>query len=258
VVVEYIPSVDVFSTPMHSWNGSSLNAPTDSFAYYVEGADDASQRGATVTIVINVVNVNDETNVTCATSTVEAANSEIVQLEGFMLNDVDRGVDIVRAAVRANHGYMTLNQAYVHLLDFTSSEYCFAQQGWYCVGDGRDDTSMVFLGTPHDIQLALNGLQYVGTSNFDSIIDVFVYDGADGQCISSGKFIATSIRDACFVHNCKISVPYKSPESGLGGRGGASGSNNSTIATMIWGGVLTILIAFIFRCCCLQFEWRRK
>jgi len=236
-------------------------------------ADGAQSLPATQTVTVK--NVNDPTalaftvaagagaaplQVYAVNGPSDAANPSVLTITGFAVSDPDLGVDPVKAVVTSSRGLVTLNPAHTAALDFNSQKYCLAGPSsarWTCRGDGTNDATMVFLGTPADVARALNGLTYLSVHpHTTDLLNVTLYDGAGGACLDNAQLGPGSVRVGCFV--ATVSVPV----TVLGYAGVAAGRAPTATATAsltalpvqvnVLGGLLCGVLALLTCKCC----WR--
>ena len=230
IMVKYMGNKNYFNYPSVMWNGSALpTSAYDSFSYYAR--TDNFIQSSVETQFISVQNVNDPTEITfaypdnadrfIAYSSTPSGDDELfftssIVISGFTLVDVDLNVDIIKAEVLVNNGFVTLNQDYIHLLDFQSSKYCVAGRRWGCLGSGFTDDRMIFVGMPCDIENALNGLTYQ-TNLFSTkdVINVTLYDGVTGLCFDSSQLSSGSIHNGCLITSVVVAVEISSNSNGL-------------------------------------------
>jgi hypothetical protein len=160
-------------------------------------------------------NANNDSNVE------SPIKSYVIMDSSFTLTDLDRGTDIIHVRVSSTNslGLLTLNPLHVQGVDFNSETYCSSNVGvslWTCEGDGYNDRVMSFVGTPENVSLALNGMQYVSThKHHTDCVNITLYDGvgnSDG-CFSERQFnlhkpeeYLSSYRDECFVREVSVQV----------------------------------------------------
>ncbi len=229
-MVKYIGNKNYFNVPNKMWNGSALsNSDYDSFSFYAR-TDDNILSG-TETQFISVQNVNDPTEISIvypgntdkfvAHSTSPSGDDELfisssIIISGFAIVDVDLNVDIIKVEVLANNGFVTLNQKFIHLLDFQSSEYCIAGQRWTCLGSGFTDSHMIFVGMPCDIENALNGLTYqTNLASIQDDITITLYDGVTGMCFDNSQLSSESVHKGCLITSLVVKVEILSNSNGL-------------------------------------------
>ena len=254
----YSATKGYFTTPAVSWNGSIIlsSGPIsrDNFVYAVFSEDGAVS--ANVTHFVEVQNHNDATEVSFHTDspifvrpmTYMEGNTKAI-ISGFTLEDPDHDVDMVRAVLVSSQGAkITLNNAYIDDLDFTSAEFCRAQTRWQCKGSGYYEDEMGFLGTPTQVSLALNGLQYqISHANVVDSVTLSIYDGAGGECLDD-RGQSASIRDGCLMRNVTFYVNVLGYDSGTDDsifREGQAASHFQA-AYIIMG------IVFVCLCLCLR------
>jgi hypothetical protein len=231
VPVTYRPDANYFNVPNQTWSGAPLDdtAKLDEFSYVVVDAAAPTYRSVPAVVKIRVTNLNDATAPVCPTGPfiVNATDTKVstdddgmpsadrVYISGFVLDDLDRQVDLVRVNITAQHGILTLNKQHREDVDFFSN-MCYTSTSWYCVGSGVNDMSMVFIGTPAAVSGALNGLRYQSyESNITDSITLTVYDGADAQqgdndqCISASYLDSQSIRTTCMIASCTVAVSVR-------------------------------------------------
>ncbi len=216
ITLGYTAPSGFFTTPAVSWNSSIISSAgalsRDSFVYSVFSEDGAIS--ANVTHFVEVQNRNDATEVSFHVDspifvrpmTYTRGNTKAI-ISGFTLVDPDHDVDIVRAVLVSSEGArLTLNSIYLPDLDFTSAEFCQAQTRWQCKGSGYYEDEMSFLGTPTQVSLALNGLQYqINRANLVDNVTLSIYDGAGGGCLDD-RGQSASVRIGCFERNLTFSV----------------------------------------------------
>jgi hypothetical protein len=229
VEIIYRPHPTYFNAPTTTWNGSTLNdTDLDFFSYHVRVGDANTLRSADTVEELFVTNVNNRTSLRCPTQlyTVSAIGTlasgnetaldllDRVYIAGFGVDDVDRQVDLIRATVSANYGFVSLNQNFLSGLDFNSATFCLGDAEWRCSGSGTSDDFMTFVGTPADIAVALEGMRYQSyAADVDDVILVQLYDGAGDQCIPSNKFKTASVRKSCLTASCSIAVKVAAASS---------------------------------------------
>ena len=134
-----------------------------------------------------------------------------ITLTGFHITDHDLGVSPVRMQINtSNIGEFQLNPTYVDLLDFNSHSYCFAQVYWKCHGSGQGASQYLeFVGLPHNIEKAINGMVYRTYDNrksVDSNITFTIYDGIGDQCFNGNQLKDGSVYNGCYTTQFTLSV----------------------------------------------------
>ena len=219
-VVKYIGNKNYFNVPNKMWNGSALPSNYDSFSFYARTDDNILSR--TEIQFISVQNVNDPTEISIvypgnsdkfvAHSTSPSGDDELfisssIIISGFTIVDVDLNVDIIKVEILVNSGFVTLNQKYIHLLDFQSSDYCIAGQRWTCLGSGFTNSHMIFVGMPCDIENALNGLTYqTNLASAQDDITITLYDGVAGMCFDRSQLSSESVHNNCLITSVVVKV----------------------------------------------------
>lgn len=143
-------------------------------------------------------NINQIIGLNFGTNNKKNAKYSIINLEGFELVDVDKGVDFVLVEIYTKfRAKISLNSKYIHLADFNSyllcAEYDFESsiinndsfifyddsrvltfkvkesnpsrklKGENCIGDGFLDFRLKFVTTPDSLVKLLNGMSYIHT-----------------------------------------------------------------------------------------------
>lgn len=187
--VNYIGNKFFFTVPATSWNGTSLDSHLDGFDYVVFSESGAESTSATQ--FVTVLNVNDPTDLgykrnsdgflsvhQYGMSPSSESFPTIIVLEGFSLLEFDKNVDVIRAHIEStNGGELSLNNQFLSFVDFSTHDYCFANGGIDCVGDGRLNDRMIFVGTPLAIDLVLNGMTYQNKKSGVDYVNITIYDG---------------------------------------------------------------------------------
>ncbi|CAM9198025.1 unnamed protein product, partial [Discosporangium mesarthrocarpum] len=214
--VIYRPDRDFFNSPYTTYqDGESENE----MRFFVEEKNNSGHHSAEGVQYLEVTNTNDPTWLSCpiqqynveaiGATTYDTAGeltmSDRVYLSGFTVDDPDQGIDVIKVSVAADHGLLSLNPTHVHKLDFNSFTYCL-QNNWGCQGSGSGDKSLVFIGEPDDVELALNGMKYQ-TYNSGVIDHVMftIYDGDYGDQCSMGDTNISS-NSSCWQVSCSINI----------------------------------------------------
>ncbi len=185
-----------FTYPSTTWNGTKLAVSQELFTYRMFSADGA--RSTVFPQYIEIQNENDPTDIyydcrkPCTANEfgqfeVNTLNhlpsddeiSSFVVLDGFVLLDPDRDVDLIRVDVASqNGGLLTLNTNYLSAVDFSSYTYCYQSRYWSCLGDGSTSNRAVFVGTPWAVGAVLNGMRYESANpGVNDNITITLYDG---------------------------------------------------------------------------------
>lgn len=264
VSVIYRPPIDFFTDPDTQWNGTQL-LPVSGFvsiSFYVSvELGNAMISSAEVTQELKIVNVDDQSILTCGESILQTQATGVVGddltfdyprpdhlfIYDFLLSEKDRGVDPVRASIEVESGYLTLNKT---LLSRVSFEYlCSGTRSWRCKGDGIYSQSMVFVGAPKDIQNVLNGMLFISyEQNSIDNMTVTIYDGFEGDCI--WEFNSVSLRPVCASSTCSIFINVTETWFGEG-RGEALVTLHWMVALVLFMSLCALLGALIS--CCLKF-----
>ena len=262
--VIYRPPADFFADPTIEWNGTQLTPLSGpiliSFYASVE-LGGAVLSSTEVVQELNVVNVNDNSTITCeplmleiqATGVVaddltfEYARPDKLFIYEFFITEKDRGVDPIRVDIEMEYGYVTLNHT---LSSRVSFEYlCSGTREWRCTGDGIRFQSMVFVGAPEDVRNVLNGMLFVSyKQNLVDNMTVTIYDGFGGDCI--WEFSTSSVRPACFSSSCSVLINVT--ETWLGEdivEGGISWYYLVALFALV-SSLLCLLVLFCLKSCC--------
>jgi len=223
--VYFLSSGSSFTYPTTSWNGSTIvGLPSaDSFTFRALAADGSASICATQHV--GVKNVNGPTEISLIyegewssgdiriyafSKSASTAQKTSATITGFTISDADRGIDIIRAHIKVSSygGKVTLNQARVAQLDFSSSTYCLSRSKWQCTGSGYYNSEMIFVGTPAAIEAALNGLKYVSLlPNIVDVINITLYDGVGDHCFTNTILgAARSVRSSCYARHVSIPI----------------------------------------------------
>ncbi len=153
-------------TPNANVNG------TDSFTYQVS---DGSATSNTATVTLNITAVNDAPviSVPSARTTLEDTPIVFSTANGNAISvaDTDAGTGPVRVTLAATKGTLTLP---------TTTGLTFS------AGDGSSDATMTFTGTLAAVNMALNGLSYVPTSNANGTASLTISVNDQGNTGSGG------------------------------------------------------------------------
>lgn len=262
--IKYISHAHFFSYPMSKFNGDPiLGIVNDSMTVTTAACDSKQIASTSKEIHIIVQNVNDPTNITYhplkspltvypSGSTSSNSNPSQIMLQRIQIFDPDLDVDIIRVKIDTiNGGLITLMTSIIPKLDFISFTYCYGQIAWQCTGDGYDDSSMSFVGLPSDIEIALNGMQYQNPyPDVTDYVEIILYDGEGGECLSKTQLGSGSIRNGCFTTRLNITVKVLdySPVSFMSNLS-SSGNWLSLQNIAIAGGVILFILLFCWRCC---------
>ena len=219
--VIYRSPADFFDEPTITWTGSSMSGSLSielGLSFYTSIMEGDAKLSSTIAKQnIQVVNVNDNSSIFCpdedvfevqATNTVADTNDtnrpDRFVVSNVTLTDVDRSVDPVRVDLVTESGMVTLNILYLDQLNF-DLDCAGPGASWQCRSDPKMQSEITFIGTPEDVELALNGMTYL--SNYSNILDSIVmtiYDGSRGDCMSEQGFTTVSVRPFCAISTCKI------------------------------------------------------
>ena len=202
------PTTDLFlgarsTTQTDRWYGGSLDSvQLFNRALSAEEVNDTHTGGsslATVNVLVNdppVNNVPDGQMVNEDTTLVfNTANSNLISI-----SDGDAGSNPLRVTLTATNGTMTLSQTTG--LTFST-------------GDGTSDTTMVFEGTLTNINAALDGLQFLGDSDFN---------GAANIQITTDDLTLTSLNEDTSQEGY-----YTFDDTGNLGNDSSQGANHGTV-----------------------------
>lgn len=215
--VIYRPPRDFFTEPPTHWNGSQLPPFDDvgsiSFHVFLE-LGTATVSSLESSQGLKVTNTNDNSTLNCTDQmlTVRAmgylddgdeSRPDKLFIHNVSITEKDKGVDPIRVDLGVEEGYITLNETQLVLLEF--SNLCSATRDWICKGDGVYEQSMVFIGSPKDVQRALYGMKYLNYEPYsEDFIDITLYDGSQGDCLR--EFSTTSLRPTCASSSCRMHV----------------------------------------------------
>lgn len=222
--ISYIGNEDFFSIPSTAWDGSAISV-SDHFTFRVRASDGAYS--LTTQQFVAVKNRHDAVEISFAVDSDVWTNGNIevyaispipdegddseptthAIISGFSVTDYDHGADLVKAHISSSaNGKLTLNPYYIDGLDFNSATYCYSSMNWQCRGSGYYNSEMIFLGTPVDVQNALNGLRYENAEPYvTDNITVLLHSGEGGNCLSNALG-SDSIRNGCSLRSTSFTV----------------------------------------------------
>ncbi len=229
LVPPYDSGIEIQYLPLENYFTSE---GPETLSYYVAATEDMESRSKEVSVLLNVINVNDPVEISCPASFYVTLPQEEtvhqVTLNNFSILDTDLSMDMVHVVITAERGSLTLNQEFANALDFASGDICFGQEKWTCRGSGSGDSSMSFVGYPSDVLKAIEGMTYVPleTGEVDNV-KVTIYDGAGDQCISNQDHEGSAIRTECFSSACSFQVLISPQRSGSDGNDEGNDGNTS-------------------------------
>jgi hypothetical protein len=228
--ISYVGNPYFFSLPRVKVNGSIImSSVKDKFSVTYRSDDGAVSKPATV--YVEVVNRNHPTNLSFSYPfpwseqgmydiyTISADNGSgnhqtRAVINGFTLIDPDKDSNVVRLRITTSGGRVSLNEKFMGGIIFNSAAYCF-QPEWRCRGDGIDDLEISAVGSPQDVYNAIEGMTF--RSSFEKYVDVVnvtVFDGVGGQCVSSKVVDAYTLQTGCFESTVSFQVNVKALEDG--------------------------------------------
>lgn len=214
--VTYRPPTDFFTYPASQWNGTELPSLVEFvvISFYVSIELGGTKLSSVeITQQLRVVNVNDQSTITCGDDILTTQATGVVDTElvfdyvrpdhlfiyDFFITERDKGVDPIRVSVEVESGYLTLNDTFMSRVNFDAR--CSGTFDWVCTGDGIFTRRMVFVGAPKDVQNVLNGMLFVTYEpNAMDNMTVTIHDGFEGDCIRD--FSSFSLRPICHSSNC--------------------------------------------------------
>ena len=176
-LIAYQSKIEHFSIPSVTFPGGVRvkNLQNDSITLQAFDCDDDNVRSAMTTSVVMVQNVNrpteieyhgldDESILTVFRRNVQddVANSHelsVLRIQKVLVVDKDQDINLIRVDIKTSQGGIISLSSTLNV-DFTSSEYCFSSEHWYCYGNGNDDSFMTFVATPTTVQSVLNNMTY--------------------------------------------------------------------------------------------------
>lgn len=219
--VRYLSRRNFFNSPLSTWNGDAVNGSDDAevFSFYAVASDNGEFSNEIVQD-IQVTNVNDPSGLRCPThqhhvqavgistfSGDEFLPLDRIAIQGIWVDDPDNSVDIVKVIISTRFGFLTLNKDFMSLLDFNSVIYCYELEISECLGSGTSDRILVFFAEPRYAQMALNGMTYQSViADVVDDVNITIFDGADGDCLSKDKFQPGSLRYRCWRESCRFQV----------------------------------------------------
>ena len=220
--VIYLPKKDFFNWPTSKWNGegASGSGGSEYFSFYAV-ANDNREYSNEVVQEIQVTNSNDPSGLWCPAQphnvqavgiSIYSSSTSFVPLDrivirGFLVDDPDNGVDMVKVEVSTLFGLLSLNLDHLGLLDFNSAAYCHNGETSLCFGSGASDRDLVFFAEPRHARMALDGMVYQSVvSNVRDEINVTIFDGINGDCLGEDKFQPGSVREGCLRSSCQFNV----------------------------------------------------
>ena len=256
--ISYIGNPHYFSLPKTRHNGSIISRATpDVFSYRIKTVDNSY---SPISIQeISVRNRNHATNISFSYPD-DRSYYDIIQLgpdsdtelksvaeiHGFSITDSDYDSNLMRLSIETMGGLIDLNPAHVGLLIFNGLQYC-REREWQCQGNGMDDTKIDAVGTAQNIKNALNGLLFRSTfSDYIDIVNVTIYDGVGGNCLSRDALDIYTSFMGCYERKVSFEVrvsPF--PQK--------SGITNPGFVTDKYLPIeyIFILIVTLLVCCCL-------
>ena len=134
---------------------------------------DGNDNSNTATATVHVVAVNDApvNAVPAAQSVNEDTSLVFTGANAITISDVDVGAGTEQVTLSVSHGTLTLSGT--SGLGFTA-------------GDGTADSTMTFTGTVANVNAALNGLTYLGNSNFNGSDTLTITTNDQGNTGSGG------------------------------------------------------------------------
>lgn len=220
--VTYRPPMDFFTHPTTEWNGTQLPL-LGGFArlsFYVSiELGNATLSSAEVTFELKVINVNDNSTITCGEEealVIQASGGVPIDqefdyvrpdhlfLNNFFITEKDKGVDPIRVSIEVESaGYLTLNDTFLSRVSFAFQ--CSGTTEWNCKNDGIQRRKMVFIGAPNDVQNVLNGMFYNSFKrNTMDNMTITIFDGFEGDCI--WDFPTSSVRPGCYSSSCSFMI----------------------------------------------------
>lgn len=220
--VVYRPPHDFFNDPTVTWLGDRIDQDneTESVTFYTSVIEGDTVLSSPVSIKsIRVTNVDDTSKLVCsgeknlqvrATQTDEEFNYTRADRVAFpniyVDSDYDKGVDPVRIDITIREGNVHLNPEYRDRMDF-SFDCAGLYSTWRCRRIDFLQKTMTFIGTPKDAALSMTGMVYYNQYEYaSSDVTIEMYDGEEGDCISSRAFSTTSVRPECESSSCTFHV----------------------------------------------------
>lgn len=265
VNIIYRPTLDFFTTPQVTWNGTELPDQPENITirFFVSAyLGDVVMSSPIVEQTLRVMNVNDDSNLTCAGLqhySVNAIGWSFDDLNGTIarpdeavftnisITERDRAVDAIRVDIEIDTGFVSFDELHLPLLDF--SRDCDNWENVRCQGDGSIDTNPIFSGEPKDVELALNSAVYQSYArNYVDNVSIIIYDGRGGDCL--GSFRTTSSRPSCARSNCSIQIEvgdYYYPDD----------DDDEALVTVSWYWALVVFV--LLSACIVQLSfWTMK
>lgn len=227
----YLPNRNYFNSPTSKWNGDEVGGSleTELFSFYAVANNNGEYSNEEVQD-IRVINSNDPSVVQCPNQAqhVQAVGTSVyvrgadffpldnTAIGEVLIADVDKGVDVVKVKISATFGLLSLNKSYVSLLDFNSAAFCYEADDSQCMGSGTGDRDLIFFAEPSHAQMALNGMVYQSViSDVLDTINITVFDGVNGDCLSETKFLSGSMRQGCWQTSCQFNITVGSHQLSL-------------------------------------------